>query len=264
MRTATEPPSRFAPGDVKIHRIAAFSSRPIPLPIIHAVATGALREEQRESRWEAAPAVALVIALQLLLALVSLFQDWTLWVLPWWVWLLPVGLELTLLVPLAWERPRRRLEQIGHRRTVALALLGSISVANALLLLAVLASLVLGDEKSGSQLLLKAITLWGTNVIAFGLWYWAFDRGGPVRRLEADPPAPDFQFPQMENPQLAAPGWQPELVDYVYVSFTNSIAFSPTDAMPLSRRAKLLMLSESAISAVTVLLVASRAVNIFM
>jgi hypothetical protein len=68
-----------------------------------------------------------------------------------------------------------------------------------------------------------------------------------VRRRQPDPLLPDFQFPQMENPQLAAPGWHPTLVDYVYVSFTNSIAFSPTDAMPLSRWAKLLMLSESAV-----------------
>ena len=161
------------------------------------------------------------------------------------------------------HRPRRRLEQLGHRRTVALALLALVSLANSLLLLAVVASLVGGDEKSGAQLLLEAITVWGTNVISFGLWYWAFDRGGPVRRLRPDPPPPDFQFPQMENPQLAAPGWQPELVDYIYISFTNSIAFSPTDAMPLSRWAKLLMLVESAISSLTVLLVAARAVNIF-
>jgi hypothetical protein len=66
----------------------------------------------------------------------------------------------------------------------------------------------------------------------------------------------------MENPQFAEPGWTPHLVDYVYVSFTNAIAFSPTDAMPLSRRAKLLMLIESAASIVTLLLVAARAVNI--
>ena len=200
---------------------------------------------------------------QVLLAVISLTQQWTLWVLPWWVWLVPVVPELALLVPLAWDRPRRQLEQVGHRRTVAVALVALISAANLLLLVAVLASLVRGDENSGSQLLLKAITLWGTNVIAFGLWYWEFDRGGPVRRLRPDPPLPDFQFPQMENPQLAAPGWKPELVDYLYVSFTNSIAFSPTDSMPLTRRAKLLMLSESAISALTVLLVAARAVNIF-
>jgi len=222
-----------------------------------------LREEERESRWEAAPAVGLVIAMQLLLALVSRDQHWTLWVFPWWVWLLPVAAEAALLVPLAWNRPRRRLEQSGHRRVVAIGLLASVSLANAVLLLAVIASLVRGDEKSGAQLLLKAITVWTTNTITFGLWYWAFDRGGPVRRLEPDPPPPDFQFPQLENPQLAAPGWQPELVDYLYVSLTNSIAFSPTDAMPLSRWAKLLMSAESALSSITVLLVAARAVNIF-
>jgi len=226
------------------------------------VTSDALHEEEVESRWEAAPAVGLVIAFQLLLALVSSTQHWKLWVLPWWVWLIPIGPELALLVPLAWHRPRRRLEQLGHRRTVALLLLGLVSLANALLLLAVVASLVRGDEKSGAQLLLKAITVWGTNVIAFGLWYWAFDRGGPVRRLRPDPPQPDFQFPQMENPQLAAPGWRPHLVDYIYVSFTNSIAFSPTDAMPLSRWAKMLMLVESAASLLLAIMVAARAVNI--
>ncbi len=227
------------------------------------MAQDGLHEEEVESRWEAAPAIALVVASQLLLAIVSLMQDWKLWVLPWWVWLIPIGPELVLFALLAWRRPRRRLEQLGRRRTVGLALLGFISLANALLLIAVIASLVRGTEKSGAQLLVKAITVWSANVITFGLWYWEFDRGGPVRRLRPNPPPPDFQFPQMENPQLAAPGWQPELLDYVYVSFTNAIAFSPTDAMPLSRRAKLLMLSESAISSLTVLLVAARAVNIF-
>lgn len=222
-----------------------------------------LHEEQVESTWEAAPAVALVIASQIFLALVSRTQGWTLWDLPWWVWLTPVGPELALLIPLAWHRPRRRLEQAGRRRMAAVALLGLISLSNALLLVAVIGSLIEGTEKSGAQLLLKAITLWGTNVITFGLWFWEVDRGGPVRRLRSDAPLPDFQFPQMENPQFAPPGWQPQLVDYTYVSLTNSIAFSPTDAMPLTRRAKLLMLSESSISAVTVLLIAARAVNIF-
>ena len=222
-----------------------------------------LREEEIESRWEAAPAVATIIGFQVVLASVSRFQHWTLWTLPWWVWLISVPPELALLIPLAWNRPRQRLEQLGLRRMVALALLGVISLTNALLLIALIGSLVKGKETSGAQLLLKAVTVWGTNVIAFGLWYWGIDRGGPVRRLQPDPPPPDFQFPQMENPQLAAPGWFPELFDYIYVSFTNSIAFSPTDAMPLTRRAKLLMLSESAISAITILLVAARAVNIF-
>jgi hypothetical protein len=221
------------------------------------------QEEAFESRWEAAPAVVIVIVLQVVLAVVSLKEHWTLAGLRWWVWLACVGPEAALLIPLGLDRPRHRLEQTGKRRMVGLALLGVVNLANALLVVTLIVSLVHGDEKSGGQLLLKGVTVWATNVIAFGLLYWAFDRGGPVRRTRPDPPPPDFQFPQMENPQLAAPGWYPQLVDYIYVSFTNSIAFSPTDAMPLSRWAKLLMLSESGVSAITVLLVAARAVNIF-
>ncbi|MDQ3874127.1 MAG: hypothetical protein M3322_01055 [Actinomycetota bacterium] len=221
-----------------------------------------LRSEEIESRWEAAPAVAAVIALQLVLAFVSRGERWELWTLPWWVWLVPVGPELVLFASLAWHRPRRRLEQMGRRREVTLSLLGLVSVANALLLVTLVGSLLGGTQRGGAQLLLEATPIWSTNVIAFGLWFWAFDRGGPVRRLHPDPPPPDFQFPQMENPQLAAPGWSPHFVDYIYVSFTNSVAFSPTDAMPLSRWAKLLMLGESAISVLTVLLVAARGVNI--
>ena len=222
-----------------------------------------LREEELESRWEAAPAVAFVIGLQLLIALVSKSQAWKVWVFPWWVWLIPIGPEAVLLVPLAWQRPRRRLQQLGLRRRVVVSLLALVSVANAFLVLAVIASLVRGEERSGAQLLLKAITVWGTNVITFGLWFWVLDRGGPVRRRRPDPPPPDFLFPQLDAPEVAAPRWEPHLVDYVYVAFTNAIAFSPTDVLPLSRLAKLLMLFESALSALTILLVAARAVNIF-
>jgi len=222
-----------------------------------------LREEAFESRWEAAPAVAAIIALQVLLATVSEVQGWMLWHFDWWVWLVPVGPEAVLLGALALDRPRHRLEQLGMRREVSIILLGLVSLANVLLLVGVLASLLNGQEHSGAQLLLKAGTLWGTNTITYGLWFWAVDQGGPVRRCEPDPPPPDFQFPQLENPQLAEPGWFPQLLDYLYVSLTNSIAFSPTDAMPLSRRAKLLMGSESVISVLTTLLVAARAVNIF-
>jgi len=220
-------------------------------------------EEKLESRWEAAPAVVVVIGLQLALAIVSRQLTWKLWGLLWWVWILSVGPESVLLVALAWEPALRTLERIGHRRNVALILLAIISLDNAVALLALIGSLIGGHENSGGQLLLKGTTIWGTNVIAYGLWFWGFDRGGPVRRRQPHPPPPDFQFPQMENPQLAPAGWHPRLIDYVYVSFTNSIAFSPTDAMPLSGWAKLLMLSESAVSAISILLVTARAVNIF-
>jgi hypothetical protein len=223
----------------------------------------ALAEENVESRWEAAPAVVVVIGLQLALALVSLERGWKLWGLPWWVWIISVGPESVLLGGLAWEPALRTLERVGHRRHVALSLLAIVSAQNALALVALVGSLISGHENSGGQLLLKGATIWGTNVIAYGLWFWGFDRGGPIRRREPDPPPPDFQFPQMENPQLAPPDWHPRLVDYIYVSFTNSIAFSPTDAMPLSRWAKLMMLSESGVSALSILLVAARSVNIF-
>jgi len=221
-----------------------------------------LEEEAVESRWEAAPAVVVVIALQVLLGVVSHAKGWHLWGLPAWIWVVAVLPEAVLVAALAWSRPRRRLEQAGHRRMVALVLVGVISAVNALLLVALMGSILQGDETSGAELLLKAAAVWTTNVIVFGLWFWGFDRGGPVRRLQPDPPPPDFQFPQLENPQLAEPDWQPHFVDYLYVSFTNSIAFSPTDAMPLTRRTKLLMLAESSISSVTILLVAARSINI--
>jgi hypothetical protein len=179
------------------------------------------------------------------------------------VWLIAVVPETILLGSLVWDSARELLERIGHRRNVAVALLALISLENAVALVALIASLVSGEENSGGQLLLKGMTIWGTNVIAFGLWFWALDRGGPVSRRAPNPRPPDFQFPQMENPQLAEPGWYPRLMDYVYVSFTNSIAFSPTDAMPLTRWAKSLMLAESAASAISILLVTARAVNIF-
>ena len=222
-----------------------------------------LREEERESRWEASPAVATVVGLQLLLAIISRTEDWRTWDFSWWVWLIPVVPETVLLVLLSWSRPHQRLVQMGIRHTVGIVLLGIVSLANALLVIGVIASLVEGQEKSGAQLLLKAVTVWATNVITFGLWFWDFDRGGPVTRVGPDPPLPDFLFPQMQSQELAPRRWTPELTDYMYVSFTNSIAFSPTDTLPLTRLAKLLMLSESAISAVTILLVAARAVNIF-
>ncbi len=221
-----------------------------------------VREEEIESRFEATVAVGLVIALQLTLALVSLGGGWRLAGLPGWVWLIPVVPEAALLGALSWSAPRHRLEQTGHRRTVALALVGVITAANALALVALMASVLGGQEKSGAELLFKGLTIWSTNVVTFGLLFWEVDRGGPIRRGTPGPSARDFQFPQDENRKLAEPNWHPRLADYVYVSFTNAIAFSPTDAMPLTRRVKMMMLVESAISATTVLLVAARAVNI--
>ena len=96
----------------------------------------------------------------------------------------------------------------------------------------------------------------------FGLWYWELDRGGPAARAEARRRYPDFMFPQMANPDLAPPDWTARFFDYLWLSYTNATAFSPTDVMPLSRWAKQLMLLQSAVSLSTVALVVARAVNI--
>jgi hypothetical protein len=221
------------------------------------------REEEFDARWEAAPAVLAVMALQLALSIASRADRWSISFVPWWAWLISVGPEALLLLALVDDRLRHALEQRGYSVAVARTLLGVVSIANLLLLVAVLTSLIGGHEHDGGRLLLEGVTVWATNTITFGLWFWSVDRGGPVRRLAPGPAPPDFQFPQLADAGVAANGWFPRLFDYMYVSFTNSIAFSPTDTLPLTRQAKLLMLSESAVSAVSILLIAARSVNIF-
>jgi hypothetical protein len=112
------------------------------------------------------------------------------------------------------------------------------------------------------DLILAGIVLWVTNVLLFGLWYWELDGGGPLQRASGKDAAPDFLFPQMADPRTAQDGWRPSLIDYLYVSFTNATAFSPTDTMPLTPIAKLLMTVQSIASLITVGLVFARAVNI--
>ncbi len=95
----------------------------------------------------------------------------------------------------------------------------------------------------------------------FALWFWEYDRGGPAARAHGTADMPDLLFPQLTDEHMASK-WEPIFLDYLYVSFTNSTAFSPTDTLPLSRWAKLLFALQAAISLVTVALIAARAVNI--
>jgi hypothetical protein len=112
-------------------------------------------------------------------------------------------------------------------------------------------------------LIFSGVALWVTNVLLFGLWYWELDRGGPLERARRSRLAPDFLFPQMADAApFTRPNWVPGLVDYLYVSFTNATAFSPTDTMPLSQTAKSLMTAQSVVSLLIVVLVVARAVNI--
>jgi hypothetical protein len=104
--------------------------------------------------------------------------------------------------------------------------------------------------------------LWVTNVLLFGVWYWQLDGGGPVARKLKRKPHPDFLFPQMTARAFAPRGWEPSLPDYLYLSFTNATAFSPTDTMPLTPMAKALMAGQSLVALTTIGLVFARAVNI--
>ncbi len=212
------------------------------------------RPTQGEARWQAAVAIAAGVALQLPLRgrLVLLHPAW---VLPTVQGLLLLGLVLA--------NPHRINRESQVLRLLSLTLAAVLSLANAWSVVRLVAGLVQGTQGSTpGPLLISGGIIWLTNVIVFALWYWEFDRGGPVARANATRMYPDFQFVQMASPQLAPPDWEPAFADYLYLSFTNAAAFSPTDTMPLSRWAKMAMTMQAAISIVTVALVVARAVNI--
>jgi hypothetical protein len=212
-----------------------------------------LRPTAGEHRWQMGLAVTAAIALE-----VSLPRY--LAVRPHFV--LPI-LEGALLIGLFIFSPGRIARYSRPLRAVVLVLIGLLSVDNAISAGLLVHRIVAGKEGSATKLLVEGVEIWATNVIVFGLWYWEFDRGGPVSRAHAVHKHPDLLFPQMQMPEIARLDWEPTFFDYLYTSFTNATAFSPTDTMPLSRWAKALFLVQSAISLVTVALVISRAVNIF-
>jgi uncharacterized membrane protein len=181
---------------------------------------------------------------------------------------IPPALELALLAVLAVMAPVRHRTEAQIQRVLSLSLIALINLANVGSLVLLIVALVnhgkVGSvtQLTGQALLVSALQIWLTNVIVFALWYWELDRGGPIARTRAHHREPDFLYPQMTTPEATAPNWRPHFVDYLYVSFTNATAFSPTDTMPLTISAKLLMMVQSLASLLTVALVAARAVNI--
>jgi hypothetical protein len=223
-----------------------------------------LRSATRDARDDAAPFSLVAAALLVVLAVVSRHAQWMLLGHElWWIWLVLavpyILLASSLLLGVG------RIVRHDRRRTFVISLLTLVVVFTVLGVAILIATLVShsGSTITGRELLLTGGTVWLANGIAFGLVFWELDCGGPVTRaLSTSLRKPDFQFPQDENPQLAREGWAPRLWDYLYLSLTNSIAFSPTDAMPLTRSAKSLMAAESTLAAITLLLVAARAINI--
>jgi hypothetical protein len=176
------------------------------------------------------------------------------------VWLIP-AIEGLLLLALVATTPREGKLR-PERRRVALGLIGLVSASNLLNLVLLTHRLLHGPTTLGNDLIRAGVEIWITNVLLFTVWYWELDRGGPLARRLDVLRAPDFLFPQMTDKLLGGIDWRAGYVDYFYTSFTNASAFSPTDTMPLTPMAKMLMLVQSLTSLVTIGMVLARAVNI--
>jgi hypothetical protein len=184
------------------------------------------------------------------------------------------ALELALVVPLLIANPHRFTRETSALRVLSIGLVTLIALANMTALGLLVNALVSGDLEQGRLLLVGACQVWITNMIAFALAFWELDRGGPVARAlrpRSQLPPADFRFPQDEDDDAIAEvaarsaarsDWAPGFADYLYVSVTNSSAFSPTDTMPLSHRAKTLMAIESLSALVLMVIVIARGVNV--
>ncbi|MFI0846054.1 hypothetical protein [Mesorhizobium sp. IMUNJ 23232] len=208
---------------------------------------------QGESRW--GPALAIVAVLVLLAVLPRHIQ-----IMPAWVSYVVV---LAILVPMAaiTLSAGNTLFWLRAERTVIVLFAGAYVVNTALELADMIGILSLGPpETRAATLLSSSLAIWVTNVLAFAMLYWQIDRGGPAARKNGENP-PDWLFPQAATPDIASPGWRPFFLDYLSLAYNTATAFSPTDVLPLSQRAKMLTMLESAISLLTLVIVAARAVN---
>jgi uncharacterized membrane protein len=210
------------------------------------------RVEHGDPYWPAQLAVGLAIVLHLALAKQVIIGP---------RYLVPV-IEAVLLASLVYIAPARATEHRVGQRRFALAVVAMVSLVNIVLLARLIDHLVNGSAIHGKPLILSGAVLWVTNVLLFAVWFWEMDRGGPVARHLNLHAMVDFEFPQMDDPQFAPDGWRPGFLDYLYLSLTNSTAFSPTDTMPLTHTAKIVMAIQSLTALLTVGLVIARAVNI--
>jgi hypothetical protein len=179
-------------------------------------------------------------------------------------WLIPAveGLLLVTLVVIA--PPRASRVRWRHQRGLLWVILGLVTVTYLVSLGLLVHYLVTGGKAGGRPLIGSGGVLWVTNILLFAVIYWDLDRGGPLSRYEKSRPWPDFLFPQMDSPDHTpmGKGWRPSFLDYLYTSLTNATAFSPTDTMPITQAAKLLMGIQGTAAIVTIGLVLARAVNI--
>ena len=210
------------------------------------------KPHQGEHRFPVSIVVLVVIILQFALpdSLSLSFQKW--------ICLVEFGILLSLYT----FSPKRLMKHHPPTRMVGFILTSVMTISNTASAVKLISVLISGGIGSAPQLLASGGSIWLTNVVIFSLWFWDLDRGGPGARAEAKKDCPDFLFPQMTDPTYAPTDWHPKFFDYLYMSFTNASAFSPTDVMPLTLWAKMLMLLQSTTSLIVVGLVVARAVNI--
>ncbi|HEX2770489.1 MAG TPA: hypothetical protein VHN12_14520 [Geobacteraceae bacterium] len=208
-----------------------------------------------ESRWPAFGAAVVVIAGQAWMAMSLSLRP---------VWLFPVISAFLLLASVAVYLPKRT-EPSRLMRALAVSLVGMLVIANAVSLFKLVSNIFVGESGLDPVgLLLVGIVLWVVNIAIFALVYWELDGDGPEARADGYRDFPDLVFPQQQSDQhgLAPANWKPTFPDYAYVSLTAATAFSPTDAMPYSKRVKLVMGVESTMSLAIVAMIVARAINI--
>jgi hypothetical protein len=219
-------------------------------------ASEALPREQRGERWWPMGLAVISTGLLRLALPPQLRDDDARWILL----VLLVGLLVCLIIsdPGRIDRPVRWL------RILRDVLISIITITNATAAGRLVAAIIEGAKwTDDARVLLGAgAAVWLTNVIAFALWYWDLDRGGPVGRALGTGPPPTFIFPEMTMPEYAPAHWMPTFSDYFHLSFTTATAFSPTDTPAVRVWAKWVMMAEESISLVVALLVVARAVNI--
>jgi hypothetical protein len=212
-------------------------------------------EERGERRWPMAVAVLLTGLLRITLPSQLRLHDAR-----WAFIVLLVALIVVLMVgdPGRIDRDRRWL------RVLTGVLIGLITFVNGGSSIRLVVSIIYSEPftQTARVLLECGSVIWVTNVITFGLWYWDLDRGGAAARASGSEKAPAFLFPEMDHPELVGEAWTPTFVDYIHLSFNTAMAFSPTDVSAIKPWAKLMMMTEEAISLVVGILVIARAVNI--
>jgi hypothetical protein len=208
-----------------------------------------------EPRWPVALAVVAVLALLLVMPnRVRLLPPWSLY-----------AMGVLIIAPLAAVRVRpgsttwSRIERLSTFAFVVIAGVGNLAVLRELIIDMIQRTHAI----DGRHLLASSIAVWAVNVLMFSLLYWQLDRGGPGARAGASPKRPDWIFPQDQAPpEDLPPDWRPWFIDYLFLGFSTATAFSTTDALPLTGRAKFAMMTESAISLVTLVVVGARAINV--